>query len=206
MTRYGRVGTAPRIIVLVLALIVLVLSGFIWFDFLGLIDVQETLAPVLGLVGIRTRTRIEEPQAPDLLDQQRLNQQWEALELRAEELQRIEEAQDTREAELIQMMEKVQEQEKVLEEREKSFNARIKQYENRNANLREVSTLFVNMPPAEAVARLVEMEDQDVIDILRTTDTVAEETGENSVSSYWLQLMPADRSARIQEKMLDKPG
>lgn len=206
MARYGIVGTAPRIIVMILALIVVVFSGFIWFDFLGLIDVKDTLAPVLNLVGIRGRTRIEQPQAPDLLDEQRLLQQWEALDLRAEELQRTEDSQDLREAELVQMMEKIQEQEKVLAEREKSFNARVKQYENRNANLREVSVLFVSMPPVEAVERLVRMADQDVIDLLRMTDTVATETGTNSISSYWLQLMPADRSARIQEKMLDKPS
>ncbi len=206
MARYGIVGTAPRIIVLILALIVLVFSGFIWFDFLGLINVKDTFGPVLELVGIRSRTRVDAPQAPDLLDQQRLAQQWEALDLRAEALQRTEEALDIREAELIQMMEKVLEQEKVFEEREKSFNARVKQYENRNANLREASLLFVSMPPTEAVARLIEMADQDIIDILRMTNTVAEELGENSVASYWLQLMPADRSARIQEKMIDKPS
>lgn len=206
MTKYGMVGTAPRIVVLILALIVLVFSGFIWFDFLGLIDVKDTFAPVLGWVGIRPRTKIEFPQAPDLLDQQRLAQQWEALDLREEALVKAEDALDLREAELVQMMEKVQEQQKVVEEKEKSFNARTKQYENRNANLREASLLFVSMPPAEAVARLVEMEDQDIIDILRMTDDVAEAAGENSVSSYWLQLMPAERSARIQEKMIDKPS
>ena len=157
MARYGIVGTAPRIIVMILALIVMVFSGFIWFDFLGLIDVKDTLAPVLNLVGIRGRTKIEAPQAPDLLDQQRLEQQWGALDLRAEELQRIEDSQTLREAELVQMMEKIQEQEKVLAEREKSFNARVKQYENRNANLREVSVLFVSMPPEEAVERLVDI-------------------------------------------------
>ena len=104
------------------------------------------------------------------------------------------------------MMEKVREKEASVEEREKSFIARQKEYENRNANLRKVSQLFVSMPPGEAVARLVEMNDQYVIDILRMTDVIAEETGANSVTSYWLQLMPADRSAAIQEKMIDKPS
>jgi flagellar protein FlbB len=192
--------------VLILALIVLVFSGFIWFDFLGLIDVKDTFAPVLGLIGINTRTKIEEPQAPDLLDQQRLAQQWDALNLREEELQQREDTLNNREAELTQMMERIQEQQAVLEEREKSFNARVNQYENRNANLREVSAQFVGMPPAQAVARMVEMADQDIIDVLRMTDTVASEAGENSLSSYWLQLMPADRAARIQEKMIDKPS
>ncbi|MBT3276087.1 MAG: flagellar protein FlbB [Spirochaetales bacterium] len=206
MAKYGIVGTAPRIIVLILALAALVFSGFIWFDFLGLIDVKDTFAPVLGLVGIKSGTAIEGTDAPDLLDQQRLAQQWEALELRMEEQNKREESLDFREAELIQMMEKVLEQENALEEKEKSLSARLKQYENKNANLRKVSEQFVNMPPAEAVDRLVEMSDQDVIDILRMTDVVAAETGANSVASYWLQLMPADRSARIQEKMIDKPS
>ena len=206
MAKYGIVGTAPRIIVLILALIALVFSGFIWFDFLGLIDVKDTFAPVLGFIGIRTRTEIEEPMAPDLLDQQRLAQQWEALTLETEELQKLKESLDLREAEVAQMMEKVREREASVEEREKSFIARQKEYENRNTNLRKVSQLFVSMPPGEAVVRLVEMKDQDVIDILRMTDVIAEETGNNSVTSYWLQLMPPDRSAAIQEKMIDKPS
>ncbi len=206
MAKYGIVGTAPRIIVLILALIALIFSGFIWFDFLGLINVKDTLAPVLGFFGIRTRTKIEQPMAPDLLDQQRLAQQWEALNLETESLQEQKATLDARKAEITQMMEKVQERENALEEREKSFNARQNQYENRNANLRSVSQLFVNMPPSEAVLRLVEMNDQDVIDILRMTDTIAAEAGVNSVSSYWLQLMPPERSATIQEKMLEKPS
>ena len=205
MAKYGIVGTGPRILILILTLLALVFGGFLWFDFLGLVNVKDTFAPVLGLVGIRTRTKIESPEAPDLLDDQRINQQWEALTLRSEELVTRDETLALREAELVQMMETVQEREKALEEREKSFNDRLKQYENRNANLRKVSSQFVNMPPVDAVARLVEMTDQDVIDILRTTDVVAEETGALSVSSFWLQLMPPDRSATIQRKMLDKP-
>lgn len=206
MARYGTVGTAPRIIVLILALVALVFSGLIWFDYLGLMDVKDTFAPVLRLVGIKPRAKIEDPLAPDLLDQQRLAQQWDALEIRSEELIKKEEELDIREAELVQMMEKIEEQRTAFEEKEKSFIAREKQYENRSANLREVSELFVNMPPANAVERLVAMNDQDIIDILRMTDAIAEDAGENSVSSYWLQLMPADRSARIQEKMIDKPS
>ncbi len=206
MAKYGIVGTAPRIIVLILALIVLVFSGFIWFDFLGLIDVKDAFAPVFGFIGIRTRTKIEAPMAPDLLDQQRFAQQWEALALEAEDLQKLRESLELREAEAGQMMEKVREREASVEEREKSFNARQKEYENRNTNLRKVSQLFVNMPPKEAVVRLVEMNDQDVIDILRMTDVIAQESGVNSVTSYWLQLMPPERSAAIQEKMIDKPS
>lgn len=206
MAKYGIVGIGPRILVLILFLLAISVAGLIWFDFLGLIDVKDTFAPVLGLVGLKTRTKIEQPEAPDLLDQERMNQQWEALQLRLEELDNREDSLGIREAELVQMMETVREQEKALEEKEKSFNDRSKQFDNRNANLRIVSQQFVNMRPTEAVSRLVKMDDQDVIDIIRMTDSVAAEEGENSVSSFWLQLMPPDRSAVIQRKMLDKPS
>ncbi|MAG13913.1 MAG: flagellar protein FlbB [Spirochaetales bacterium] len=206
MARYNTVGVGPRIIVLILTLVVLIFSGLIFLDYLGLIDVKDTFSPVLRLVGIKPRSPLEAPAAPDLLDQQRIEQQWQALELQLEELEIRKGELDMREAELTQMMETVRENEGALVEREKSFNARLKQYDNRNENLRAVSQQFVNMPPEEAVVRLVEMDDQDIIDILRMTDTVAAEQGENSVASFWLQLMPPSRSARIQEKMIDKPS
>jgi flagellar protein FlbB len=206
VAKYGIVGIGPRIIVLILFLLAITVAGLIWFDFLGLIDVKDTFAPVLGLVGLKTRTKIEQPDAPDLLDQERMKQQWEAFELRSEELDNRDDSLSIREAELVQMMETVREQEKAIEEKEKSFNDRSKQFDNRNANLRTVSNQYVSMPPSEAVARLVKLPDQDVIDIIRTTDSVAEEEGELSISSRWLQLMPPDRSAVIQRKMLDKPS
>ena len=205
MAKYGIVGTGPRVFLLLLTLLALVSGGFLWFDYLGLIDVKDTLAPVLGLIGVRTRTTVAEPMAPDLLDQQRLDAQWEALAIRDEELTTLSDSLDLRQAEIEQMMAAVVEREKAIEEREKSFNEQLKQYDNRNANLRKVSQQFVSMPPEEAKDRLMEMDDQDIIDILRMTDTVADEAGTNSVSSYWLQLMPADRSSTLLRKMIEKP-
>ena len=205
MAKYGIVGTGPRVFLLILTLLALVSGGFLWFDYLGLIDVKDTLAPVLGFIGIRTRTTVEEPKAPDLLDRQRLDAQWEALEIRDEELTNLEETLDLRRAEIEQMMAAVVEREKAIEEREKSFNEQQKQYDNIIENLRTVSQKYVSMPPEEATSRLLEMDDQDIIDILRMTDTIADENGTNSVSSFWLQLMPADRSATLLRKMIEKP-
>jgi flagellar protein FlbB len=205
VAKYGIVGTGPRLFLLVLTVLALIFGGFLWFDFLGIIDVKDTLAPVLGLVGIKTRTPLEAPLAPDLLEQQRIDAQWEALEIRRDELDTLAEELELSRAEVEQMMSTVTERESALTEREKSFNERVNRYDNRNANMRTVSQQFVSMPPEQATERLLEMSDQDVIDILRMTDSVAAEAGVNSVSSYWLQLMPADRSATIQRKMLEKP-
>jgi flagellar protein FlbB len=45
-----------------------------------------------------------------------------------------------------------------------------------------------------------------VIDILRAVEEKAAATGENSIVSYWLSLMPPDRSAAIQRKMAARPS
>ncbi|MCF6335074.1 MAG: flagellar protein FlbB, partial [Spirochaetales bacterium] len=61
------------------------------------------------------------------------------------------------------------------------------------------------MPPKDAVDRLLEMEDQDIIDIFRTTEEIAKAAGTDSIVSYWFSLMPADRAAELNRKMLKKP-
>ena len=61
------------------------------------------------------------------------------------------------------------------------------------------------MPPKNAVAILVAMDDQDVIDVLRKADEVAAARGEASTVAYWLSLMPGERAAEIQRKMANKP-
>ena len=61
------------------------------------------------------------------------------------------------------------------------------------------------MPPKNAVAILVAMDDQDVIDVLRKADEVAAASGQASTVAYWLSLMPGERAAEIQRKMANKP-
>jgi len=203
VARGGLMGL--RIIVLLLLIVVLVFGGLIWFDYLGLLNVKETLSPLFALVGIGVPKKAAVPDYPEMLDEDRIARQLEALTLREEELDRREEQIAAGEAEVLQKQESLKEREQALEEREKSFNDRIKQYENRNASLRNISQNLVGMPPQKAVDRLLEMDDQDVIDLLRITDQIALESGEDSITAYWLSLMPAERAAEVQRKMLKKP-
>lgn len=197
--------TAPLILVLILLILVLLFGGLLWFDYLGLLDVKETLSPVLSLVGIGAPDPLPAEDGVYLLDEARLQKMEEALILREEELNIREDDLNVREAELEQKIEIMAELEAEMEEREKSFNDRQKQYENRSAALRQSSQYFVGMPPKDAVDRLLAMEDQDILDILRMTETVAQEEGTASIVSYWLSLMPADRAADLSRKMLRKP-
>ncbi|MCK4540629.1 MAG: flagellar protein FlbB [Spirochaetales bacterium] len=206
MARYGAVATGSRILVLLLLVVVLGLGGLIWFDFLGLLNIKETFSPLFSLMGLGTPKEIEDIEDVALLEKERLSKLQEAMDLREQEL-------DTREAEILQkegeihqIIETLEEREMTLEEQEKTFNNRVREYENRNVNLRKISQYLVGMPPDKAIERLIEMDDQDVIDILRITDSIALEAGEDSITSYWLSLMPAERAATVNRKMLKKPA
>jgi flagellar protein FlbB len=61
------------------------------------------------------------------------------------------------------------------------------------------------MRPQAAVDILVAMDDQTVIDVLRKVEEMAAASGKSSMGSYWLSLMPSERAAEIQRKMLSKP-
>ena len=204
MADYSGVGAGFRIVILLLLVGVLVLGGLIWFDYLGILDARRTLAPVFSLFGAR-KPEVE-AEDPLLLEKERLAKQMEALAVRSEELATLEQQLKAREAELGQKIEQVQEREKAVEDREKLFNERAKAIENRRDNIKRNAVYLVGMPPDKAVKILLEMEDQDVIEILRITEEQAQEAGEVSLVAYWLSLMPADRAATLQRKMTRKIG
>ena len=205
MARLRSVRKGSTILLLILLILALAFGGLVWFDYIGLLDVRTLLSPALRLVGIDRAEATENVDAPDLLDQERLKKRQNELILRMEELDQREETIKAREAELQQMMEAQEERKTALAEQEKSFNDQVKLYENRKANLRQAAHYFVGMPPRESVDRLLAMEDQDLIDLLRTTEEIAQEEGEVSMVSYWLSLMPAERAAELSRKMLRKP-
>jgi flagellar protein FlbB len=82
----------------------------------------------------------------------------------------------------------------------------VKAFENRRVNLVQNAKYLVGMPPVSARDILGKMEDQDVIDIFRIVEDEAKKAGEESMVSYWLSIMPADRAATLQRKMARKPG
>ena len=190
---------------LLLLILVLLVGGLLWFDYLGLMNVKQFFFFFSQLVGISAPEKVENDEDAVLLERERLLKREEALKLQQEALDSRSEEIAQMEAEVQQKLEMLEEKEKALAEREKSFNERVKQYENKRANLRQSAEYFTGMPPQKAVDRLLEMEDQDIIDILRTTERIARETGQGSLVAYWLSLMPSERAAQLSRKMLKKP-
>ncbi|HUX21861.1 MAG TPA: flagellar protein FlbB [Spirochaetia bacterium] len=205
MASYGGVGAAPRILVLLLLIIALVFGGLVWFDYLGLINARQTLAPLLTLVGIGAPAKLPNAQDPLLLERQRLDKLTEALSLKTQQLDKRQQDIQQQEALVKQKEASLAEQEKALVQREKSFNQTVNQYDNRSANLRAVANNLLSMPPKTAASQLEAMSDQDVIDIMREADQIAASSGQSSIVPYWLSLLPADRAATLSRKMLKQP-
>ncbi len=211
MGKIRAIRSGGRVAALILIILILVLGGFVWFDYLGLINIKEMVSPVvtpvLTKVGVDfgLPEEIENIDDMNLLEKERLDKREQALNMYEAELEIREAEIETREAEIKQMYDTLVEKEAAFEEQEKSFNDRLKAYDNRNTNLRQAAEYFVGMPPDAAVAMFVEMDDQDIIDIMRAHQQISDEEGKASMVSYWLSLMPSERSATLNRKMLKKP-
>lgn len=205
MALTGSAGAGIRIFVLILLIAAVIFGGIIWFDYLGIINARESLSSVFALISKEKVVKLDDDEDEMLLDRERFNKMKEALSIQSEELVKKDEDLKKKEVAISQKLEMLAEREKALEEREKSFNTRTRLYENKIANIEQSSKYLVGMPPEKAKDILIEMEDQDIIDVLRVTERLALESGEASLVAYWLSLMPAERTAAIQRKMTIKP-
>jgi flagellar protein FlbB len=206
VAEFSEVSPGVRIFLLALLLVVLALAGVVWFDYLGLIDARDTLAPIWRLAGLRQRAGGIADDDPNLLDKERLAKEQEALVLRTEDLERSRQALAEETANLSQIAEQLAEREQAAEAREKAFNERVNTFENRRVNLAQNAGYLVGMRPQDAVARLSAMDDQDVIDIFRITEEEAAKAGESSLVAYWLSLMDPERAATLMRKMQRRSG
>ncbi len=197
---------AAKIFFLIILIAVLIIGGLLWVDFLGLIDARETLTPVLKLVRLNVPEPVEQPDDLYLLDRERLDKQQEALDIMEASLVAREEGIVLKEAELAELGSQLEEKQKSIEEKEKSLNEALKSYDNKRANLEQNAKYLEGMPPENAVSIMLEMEDTELVDLLRTSERLASSSGKASLVAYWLSLMPAPRAAEIQSKMTLKPG
>jgi len=184
------------------------LGGLLWFDYLGFIHVKSVFAPVYKLMGKDPQTSVTATSTKPItsdLDQSRLDKQREALSILEEELSQRESDIEQKEKLNEQIALELSEREKSQEEREKTFNNILKQYDDKEVNIEQIALNLNGMRPEAAVNILLAMDDQNVIDVLRKVEEIAKRDGASSMGSYWLSLMPADRAAEIQRKMLSKP-
>ncbi|HKK47658.1 MAG TPA: flagellar protein FlbB [Alkalispirochaeta sp.] len=204
--RYSRLGAVPQIILLMLLILILAAGGLVWFDYLGLVDARETVAPVTGLFGDDQEPGINAADDIMLMDRLRLEKLQESVDLREAELSEEEEQLQAARAELEEVQQQLDQRAADLEEREVSLNEQLQRYDNRRAVLEQNSRDLTSMRPANAVEILAGYDDQLLIDTLRVTEELAQEAGEVSLVSVWLSQLPADRASDIQRQMTLTPA
>jgi flagellar protein FlbB len=181
-------------------------GGIVWFDYINLIDAKTVLAPLYRFIGRESRSQppVEEDEVLSL-DAERLAIRLEAQTLREQELDKREQDLESRRGEYEQMAQELETRQKALEDQENSFNQTIEDAETKERIVEQSSRQLTGMPPQAAVGIINAMDDQDAIDVLRMTDEIARREGANSMVPYWMSLMPAERVAEIQRKMVAKP-
>jgi flagellar protein FlbB len=190
-------------LVLILALVG---GGILWFDYLTIIDAKTTLAPLYKLINREKRT--QDDLGPDEfinLDAERLAVRLEAEALRELELDKREADIATQQDEIEQMAQELEQRQIALEDQQKSINEGVEAAEILSRNVEGVAQYLNGMPPERAVAIIAEMNDQQAIDVLRKTDEIAQRDGTSSIVSYWMSLLPPQRAAELQRKMVSRP-
>ena len=197
----GHVRAWPRIFGLTLLVVILGVGGALWFDFLGLVDVTGFFAPALRWVGLEPREAVVLADDPLLLEGSRLEKREEALALREDQLTQRGADVEAREAELQLLANQLEALEVELEDRENSVTERLRQVENERAALVKLSGYLTNMPPADAVAQMVEYPGDLLLNVLLVTDELAQESGQASLVPFWLSQLPADLAAAVGERL-----
>lgn len=204
----GKHGGIGKTIFLLFLIIIMIMGSLLWFDYLGVINAKKIFSPVYKVFGLAPQSSVtattSKPFTADL-DDDRLAKRIEALDIRKQELDKRESDVSKAESENEAIAKELEERKKSQDEREKTFNNQLKKFDDRDRNIETIVTYLNSMPPATAVAELEAMADQDIIDILRKADTLAEGSKSASMSSVWLMNMKAERAAAVQRKMANKP-
>jgi len=140
------------------------------------------------------------------LDADRYAKRVTALDIRSQELDKKEAEVTAREQEAAQVSQELDDRLSIIEEKEKSFKQMLAERDQREANIDQIARYINGMPPQKAVANLLQMDDQDIIDVLRAVEAIAKKANKASTVAYWFSLMPANRAADIQRKMANKPA
>jgi len=202
---------AGRVLVLLLLVAVLAAGGIIWFDYLNVIDAKTVLAPLYRFIGREGRSQPKTAPEEHLnLDAERLAMRLISLDLERLEIEKTRQELDSNRGEIEQMAQELEERQKALEELENSLKAKEKDAENKEKNIETVARNLMNMEPGRAVGIISAMGDQDVLDVLRKAEELAQAAGTTSLVPYWLQLMAgtpegAARAAELNRKMVGRP-
>ncbi len=199
-----------KIFAMLILIVILVLGGMLWFDYLGVINARTMFAPIYSMFGLQVQTSTTAT-TTDLtlvanLEDDRFSKRLESLDILKEELDLREQNIALAEDQNLQVASELEEMRASLEQQQITFDTEVKRYDDRNINIEQNARDLAAMRPTDAVEILNEMDDQDLIDTIRKVNEIARAEGAASQASNWFSMMPADRVAEIQRKMSSKPA
>lgn len=188
-----------KVVYLIILILFISLVGFFWLDYIGLLNIGKL---------IHTYTKTEEPSVltapgdePSLIEREEFEKQKEKLLERIEDLDKREAGIEQKEKELAREEEKLQEIRKGLELEKEKIEKEKNAYSGYKKNIIDLARKINSMRPQEAIQIILNWEDPLVIDVFRQMDAEAEETGQASITSYLISLMPRERASRIMYLM-----
>lgn len=182
--------------------VALVVVGLFLFDLLGVLDVRSLLMPAMARVpgvGRAVQANVEDPR---LLEREESKKERYALATWEERLAERQKVLEAKEAELRSLEEMLEARREEVRLMVREFERSRDEYRDYRKNVVQQAAYVEAMPPKEAVARLQEMDDLTVIDILREVERRAQAEGRQSIVPFLLSLMPPKRASAIQRKMM----
>ena len=199
-----------RILLLLILILALLFGGLLLLDWIGVLNARKDLSPLLQKIGISSPTDItqnpKDINTRGLISRSRLEKDTQSLNLQRLALEQKEQALTKKEQELKIKEDKINDLEKKLEEQQEVLNKTLNQYEDKTKRLEYLAQKFREMPPAQVVALLNQMEPLEVVDLLRTSDRLASLNKTNSLVGFWLSQMPPTRAAEINKLLIEKPN
>lgn len=180
-------------IILLIVLLGLIIGGGIYLDELGVVNLKPVLSKV-PLLKKRYASYKEFPQVSfELLKGEELRKLQESIELNMEELGKKEEGLLSKEKELSNLEKELKGKDEELRQKDIALQERIDAFNDREANLDRMATLYQSMSPAKAAAILQNLDDQIVIDIFRRM--------KGEIVSAVLMQMDPQKAATVSRKM-----
>ncbi|MDD5065763.1 MAG: hypothetical protein PHF84_01825 [bacterium] len=181
--------------------IFLIVSGVIWLDFLGLINIRGRIFPYLSRIPGLNYIMPNRTEDPFLLAQEEYKKQELSRKLEGDKLNELDSRLKGKELKLRDKETALLRMEDQLKQKEKALDKKYQDKETYKQKINQQAKYFVSMKPDEAVKRLQNMNDLLVIDILKEIEQQAVSQGKQSIVPYFFSLMDPAKSAVIQRKM-----
>lgn len=195
-SKYG----AKKIILLLLLIVLLIVGGVLLIDVVGRIVGVNLDIPIF--TRFRERSLIKAVRKSEniyLLEREELEKKIERIKLMEEVVFNREHEVKSKENELQIKIESISERERDLEIRANMLDRRDRQFHDRAQNIREQASKLYQMPPNDAAKILEQLNETDVVDILRAIDRYSEEIGSASTAPYLLKLINDINTAKAAD-------